>query len=88
MKKQNNNCTNPLKLRLVGQYKVNKPYIDDCELVDKEIADGLLNALKLAQKHLEYLILITPTGDLRNKICDDNILALTAIFEAENEKIN
>ena len=88
MEKQNNNCTNPLKLRWYGEYKVNKPNITDCELVDKEVADRLLNALKHAQKRLDYLISITPTGDLRNEICDDNILAVTAIFEAEDEKIN
>jgi hypothetical protein len=44
-----NNCTNPLKLTYSPQlfvgYKVNKPNIGNCELVDKEIAEGLLKQL-------------------------------------------
>ena len=44
-----NNCTNPLKLTYSPQlfvgYKVNKPNITDCELVDKRIADELLKHL-------------------------------------------
>jgi len=44
-----NNCKNPLKLtyspQLFIRYKVNKPNIGNCELVDKEIADRLLEQL-------------------------------------------
>lgn len=44
-----NNCNNPLKLtynpQLFVGYKVNKPEICDCELVDKDIADNLLKQL-------------------------------------------
>lgn len=45
-----NNCKSPLKLTFSPQlfvgYKVNKPNIETCELVDKEIADELLKALQ------------------------------------------
>lgn len=44
-----NNCVNPLKLTYSPQlfvgYKVNKPNIRSCELVDKELADRLLSQL-------------------------------------------
>jgi hypothetical protein len=82
MAKEKNTCTKPLKLMWYGEYKVNKPNINEGEYVDKEIADKLLKALEQVQKRLDYLISITPTGDLRNSICDDNILALTAILDA------
>ena len=81
-KKEISTCTNPLQLKWYGEYKVNKPNICDGEYVDKEIADSLLKALEQAQKRLDYLIGITPSGELRNDICDDNIMALTAILDA------
>lgn len=82
MVKESSTCQNPLKLRWVGEYKVNKSNLNDGEYVDKEIADNLLKALEQAQKRLDYLIGLVPTSELRNEICDDNIMALSAILDA------
>lgn len=43
-----NNCTSPLKLNWKEseyQYKVNKPFNQSGEYVDKKVADAMLNAL-------------------------------------------
>ena len=42
-------------------------------------APKMLQALILQQQRLEMLINLTPTGDLRNQLCDENI-ALMQLF--------
>ncbi len=41
----------------------------------------ILNALKHSQKALELAINATPTGDLRNELCDANILVTQTLID-------
>ncbi len=45
----------------------------------------LLEALKMAQKHLDMLICMTPTGKQRNQLTEDNISILQAVAKAEGK---
>ena len=47
-----------------------------------EITKELLEALIKLQLRLEQLIIITPTGESRNAMTEDNINALTVIKKA------
>ncbi len=48
-------------------------------------APDLLEACKMARKHLDILICMTPTGKQRNQLTEDNISILQAISRAEGE---
>ena len=48
-------------------------------------APDMIEALIDCQKALELAINSTPTGDLRNKLCDANIKAMVAIDKAVNQ---
>lgn len=50
---------------------------------DKEIIAELLATTIKLQKHLDMLILLTPSGDRRNELTNDNILVANLIQEAK-----
>lgn len=52
------------------------------ELVKLEIIPELLEMLRILQKRLEILINLTPTGDKRNQLTEENILTLHLIQKA------
>lgn len=50
---------------------------------DKEIIIELVSAVVRLQRHLEMLILMTPSGEVRNSLTNDNILVSNLIQQSK-----